>query len=160
MAFLTAQKKNETIARMKVKSSMEEEINEEKLAELLNRNLSEATEEIKEKYMNRTKQQYFQTCTSDLTVKQDEPELEEKNIPNMLRYGVNLQKHLKNSSRVGNQKESVDSSTVLNPEAHMRALMQNVMCLLSLWFCKHNALQSPLCLSPLGASKHDSHVLD
>ena len=63
-----------------------------------------------------------------MTVKQDEPELEEKNIPNMLRYGVNLQKYLKNSSRVGNQKESVDSSTVLNPEAHhLRALMQNVI---------------------------------
>ena len=127
MAFLTAQKKYETIARKKVKPSMEEEINAEKLEELLGMNMSEATEAIKEQYMNRAKQQYFQTPVSVLTVKQDEPELEEKNIPNMLRYGVNLQKHLKNSSRVGNQKESVDSSTVLNPEAHMRALMQNVI---------------------------------
>ena len=127
MAFLTAQKKYETIARKKVKPSMEEEINAEKLEELLGMNMSEATEAIKEQYMNRAKQQYFQTPVSVLTVKQDEPELEEKNIPNMLRYGVNLQKHLKNSSRVGNQKESVDSSTVLNPEAHLRALMQNVI---------------------------------
>ena len=40
MAFLTAQKKNETIARKKVKPSMEEEINAEKLEELLGMNLS------------------------------------------------------------------------------------------------------------------------
>ena len=35
---------------------------------------------IKEQYMNRAKQQYFQTPVSVLTVKQDEPELEEKKI--------------------------------------------------------------------------------
>ena len=60
MAFLTAQKKYETIARKKVKPSMEEEINAEKLEELLGMNMSEATEAIKEQYMNRAKQQYFQ----------------------------------------------------------------------------------------------------
>ena len=46
MAYLTAQKK-ETIARTKL--SMEEEINEEKLAELLGMNMSEATARLKEK---------------------------------------------------------------------------------------------------------------
>ena len=65
MAFLTAQKKNETIARMKVKSSMEEEINEEKLAELLGRIMSEATAMLKDKFMNRTKQHALATRFSD-----------------------------------------------------------------------------------------------
>ena len=54
---------------------MEEEINAEKLEELLGMNMSVATEAIKEQYMNRAKQQYFQTPVSFLTVKQDEPEL-------------------------------------------------------------------------------------
>merc|ERR1712070_123434 len=89
--------------------------------------MSEPTEASKEQSMNRTKQQYFQAPVSVLTVKQEEPELAKKDITNMLRYGVSLRKHLMNSSRVGNQKESVDSSTVLNPEAHLRALMQNVI---------------------------------
>jgi len=125
MAFLTAQKKETT--RTKVKSRMQEDIDEEKLAELVQRDMSEQTEAIKEQFRNRTKQQYFQPPVSVLTVKQEEPELAKKDITNMLRYFVSLRKHLMNSSRVGNQKESVDSSTVLNPEAHLRALMQNVI---------------------------------
>ena len=56
MAFLTAQKK-ETIARTKL--SMEEEINEEKLAEVLGTNMTETTEALKVMFLNRTKQQYF-----------------------------------------------------------------------------------------------------
>ena len=123
MAFLTAQKTG-----TKVKSRMQEEIDEENLLELVGRNMSETTEAIKEQFKNRTKQQYFQASVSVLTVKQEEPELAKKDITNMLRYAINVKKYLKNSSRVGNQKESVDSSTVLNPEAHLRALMQNVMC--------------------------------
>ena len=124
MAFLTAQKK-ETIARTKL--SMEEEINEEKLAEVLETNMTETTEAIKELFRNRTKQRYFQSPVSGLMVRSDEPELEKKDIPKMLRYCVNLQKYLKNSTRVGNHKESVDASNVLNPEVHVRALMQNVI---------------------------------
>ena len=122
MAFLSAQKTG-----TRVKSRMQEEIDEENLAELVGRNMSETTEAIKEQFKNRTKQQYFQPSVSVLTVKQEEPELAKKDITNMLRYNVSLRKHLMNSSRVGNQKESVDSSTVLNPEAHLRALMQYVI---------------------------------
>ena len=44
MAFLTAQKKYETIARKKVKPSMEEEINAEKLEELLGMNITKLQE--------------------------------------------------------------------------------------------------------------------
>ena len=58
MAFLTAQKK-ETIARTKVRLSMEEEVNEEKLAEVLGTNMTEPTEALKVMFLNRTKQQYF-----------------------------------------------------------------------------------------------------
>ena len=57
MAFLTAQKKETT--RTKVKSRMQEDIDEEKLAELVQRDMSEPTEAIKEQFRNRTKQQYF-----------------------------------------------------------------------------------------------------
>ena len=122
MAFLSARKTGTN-----VKSGMQEEIDEEHLAELVGRNMSETTEAIKEQFKNRTKQQYFQPSVSVLTVKQEEPELAKKDITNLLRYAANLKKYLKNSSRVGNQKESVDSSTVLNPEAHLRALMQYVI---------------------------------
>ena len=99
MAFLTAQKKETT--RTKVKSRMQEDIDEEKLAELVQRDMSEQTEAIKEQFRNRTKQQYFQPPVSVLTVKQEEPELAKKDITNMLRCGVSLRKHLMNSSRVG-----------------------------------------------------------
>ena len=58
MAFLTAQKK-ETITRTKVRLSMEEEVNEEKLAEVLGTNMTESTEALKVMFLNRTKQQYF-----------------------------------------------------------------------------------------------------
>ena len=69
MAFLTAQKKETT--RTKVKSRMQEDIDEEKLAKLVGRSMSESTEAIKEQFMNRTKQQYFQAPVSVLTVKQE-----------------------------------------------------------------------------------------
>ena len=80
MAFLSAQKTG-----TKVKPGMQEEIDEEHLAELVGRNMSETTEAIKEQFKNRTKQQYFQPPVSVLTVKQEEPELAKKDITNMLR---------------------------------------------------------------------------
>ena len=50
MAFLSARKTG-----TKVKPSMQEEIDEENIAELVGRNMTETTEAIKEQFKNRTK---------------------------------------------------------------------------------------------------------